>query len=814
MEESINQIEKIINSEISEFSMNPLIIKNCFLGICNVIKSQSKLIHEISYNKKGINSYSSNNNYFSQSNNSTNKRNCSKSPERDFKESIHGSNYQLIKFNSLKIESIENLLKEIPKHQDLIQLKVQLEQKHEKEMCNIVQSKISYEDIEFILDKKVNKDDLSNEVFKLQSNISDIQNKYLNNFDNKIRDELQLYTQTVDTKINDYKKRANILENKFNDVVDTIENCQKTYYSKVDKKELDHILTSKIEPDYQFLKNELSSKTSNLAFIKLNEDINRYIDSNNALIEKLNGEIHNNYQMLNKQSRGINILEKKFNQQIDTICADYSLLYGNLSENLNHNNKILKEVESCIEKLETHFSNSLANESILLRQNTETNVIKLKDEFVDRISQLHKEIAMNNNNFNKETDYLRQNFDQQISKIPFLEQRIDSVFDEIDNKINISSKLIESKIKDNDDRLVIIGKIQETQGLLQLQENQIQTFNKKLETVKNQSLTYNQLDELEKKIDKKLEQKALVLDLTTTSEKMNNQVLNESKKLFKYLENSFKVFEQEIQTYVQNKINEKSQKAENNNIENLITQTKFDSQFDNKYLQNTEKHLNSLLQSYMLKEDYEIIKEEFNHFKENVEINFNKLNNREDRTNLKDLNDEIALIKSEINKKCSLEFLDSMIESQTQINDFLCSENCLGRWLWNSGKLNNNCLVPWEYQIINTVPENYFWEKNQHTIIILSKGLYHVQVGCFSNVQKTKITLNLNGEVLLSNHKKLYQIDEKGNIMSKEFLSTDNEEKYNGCTINEVITLPTRSRISVSVYSEGIADGFFSIKKL
>ena len=156
-----------------------------------------------------------------------------------------------------------------------------------------------------------------------------------------------------------------------------------------------------------------------------------------------------------------------------------------------------------------------------------------------------------------------------------------------------------------------------------------------------------------------------------------------------------------------------------------------------------------------------------------------------------------------------------MIESQTQINDFLCSENCLGRWIWHSGNLLNKTLVPWEFQIINTVPENYFWEKSQHTIVILSKGLYDIHCGVFSTANKIKIALNLNGEILKSDAKKNYTIDDEGNLTKFNYYNKKlKDESFNGIAIRDVFNLPSRARLNLSVFTEGKADGFMSIKKL
>ena len=127
MEESINQIEKMIYNEYNDWSSsNPILIKNCFSGICKIMKSQSKLILELA-NKKAFNPNSS----------TIKEKEITKSPQKNnsFYDSTNKSNYQLIKQNSQKIELLEGLIKESANNQDLVYLKNQVEQKLDKEIC-------------------------------------------------------------------------------------------------------------------------------------------------------------------------------------------------------------------------------------------------------------------------------------------------------------------------------------------------------------------------------------------------------------------------------------------------------------------------------------------------------------------------------------------------------------------------------------------------------------------------------------------------------------------------------------------------------
>jgi hypothetical protein len=127
MEESISHIEKMINNDFNDWSVNnPSILKNCLSGICSVIKSQAKLISEIG-NKKS--------NYQLSGSISSKYKSESKSPERNFKETVNSSNMQLIKLTAQKVDALETAYRDLPKSDDLAQLKNQIEQKYEKEIC-------------------------------------------------------------------------------------------------------------------------------------------------------------------------------------------------------------------------------------------------------------------------------------------------------------------------------------------------------------------------------------------------------------------------------------------------------------------------------------------------------------------------------------------------------------------------------------------------------------------------------------------------------------------------------------------------------
>lgn len=89
------------------------------------------------------------------------------------------------------------------------------------------------------------------------------------------------------------------------------------------------------------------------------------------------------------------------------------------------------------------------------------------------------------------------------------------------------------------------------------------------------------------------------------------------------------------------------------------------------------------------------------------------------------------------------------MDNQSIINDALCSENCVARWTWKSGVVRNGYAIPWEQQLINTAPENFLWEKDKTSVMVVNPGLYQLIMGFFAD-KKPTVQVLVNGEPILS----------------------------------------------------------------
>ena len=89
-----------------------------------------------------------------------------------------------------------------------------------------------------------------------------------------------------------------------------------------------------------------------------------------------------------------------------------------------------------------------------------------------------------------------------------------------------------------------------------------------------------------------------------------------------------------------------------------------------------------------------------------------------------------------------------MFDDHNLVQEALCAENCLGRWIWKSNELQGASQVPWEVQSINTCPENFLWERNKTAIVMVAPGLYQISLGFFSR-RSENAKVYLNGEVII-----------------------------------------------------------------
>lgn len=66
------------------------------------------------------------------------------------------------------------------------------------------------------------------------------------------------------------------------------------------------------------------------------------------------------------------------------------------------------------------------------------------------------------------------------------------------------------------------------------------------------------------------------------------------------------------------------------------------------------------------------------------------------KVNVNDMNETLRQIQNEVERCVRDEELKKTLNEQALVNEALCAENCVGRWIWKSGDLVNKNQVPWE----------------------------------------------------------------------------------------------------------------------
>ena len=107
------------------------------------------------------------------------------------------------------------------------------------------------------------------------------------------------------------------------------------------------------------------------------------------------------------------------------------------------------------------------------------------------------------------------------------------------------------------------------------------------------------------------------------------------------------------------------------------------------------------------------------------------------KASIDDVNKALIEVHKELDLKSSQQEVTASLNDQALINEALCAENCVARWIWKSGDVKSGYAVPWEVQSVNTCPDNFLWEKEKTSILTVAPGLYEVIFGFFARKKPT-----------------------------------------------------------------------------
>ena len=653
------------------------------------------------------------------------------------------------------------------------ELKNLINTKSSKDQINqLLNDKISKNELLFYLSNKASTDDINN-ILEEKVGIREFE-EILNQI-NIIKNE-KIDVNTFNSEIKEIKE---ILDNKTNsmDVINALE-------TKVDKDELNAQLKNLADKNESnnLLKDKADKIESERIYELLNEKMsNKELKKFDKIEEILKEKADNkDFNLIKDAFQDMKI---KFTQRIDDIDNDLDRLIENIKSQFKSMSGDMKILEKNIynNSNEERFNKILQNKANI--NDIEENINLLKNNIFQSMNSFMNEIESNQKKFEenimsnldkilKENKYIMENMNIQGSTIKDLFNNKNQYENKI-NELNISE--ISKNIADYKFEIK-----KDMENILNILTNKldINALNKEISSLKNE--TENKINTLNENQDN------LILEI-------NSKIKEMYEDLSKELEN--KITLNDAKLLLNNKVNNDEINVEDNNL----------------IIQNLDEIKKQLKQ----KLDINIFNKVINQFNinfDNIKKDLISSNNIEEINKLletKISNDQFNKFLKEMNKKLNekvstIDFTAS-IDNQAIINDTLCSENSIGRWLWNSGNNQNNYIIPWESQSVNTSPDNFIWEKDKAFILVNEEGLYELNLGFYSEKRPT-VQVLVNGEIIINS--------QNNNAMNKKLIGKSGDiNNIIGISIIEFIMLKKHSKISVLFYG-GKGNGFIGLKKL
>ena len=666
------------------------------------------------------------------------------------------------------------------------------------ELKSLIQKKASNEQVNQLLSDKISKNEL---LFYLSNkpSIEDIQNMLEEKIDLMEFDEIVKQLEIIKSEklsINifdsEIKEIRQLIDNKSNsiDVINALdtkadkEELKDNVQNKIDKKEILNLLNEKAN------KNEID-KINKILNDKINKNELQKFDNLNTLLK---GKADNSdFNVINDAFQDMKITLTK---RIDNIDSDLDRLIDNIKSQF-------KSVSEVMDKLEKNkVDNSIIDEINMMVNN------KVDNEIVEEsLVQLKENIYNSINTFTSELEMNRKKFEEKIlSNLETVSKENQSILENI-NIQNLANKDLFNNNYNQDEINEILNKIKV--------ENNSQIKYIKLDLQKDMEKIINVMEE---KIDSNTLNNCLLKIENEINSKLDSQELNEIKdKIISDINDKMKELYEDMNKELSNKISQKDLK--------LLLEDKINKQYEDKLsikdFQGFKNYIEEIKKELKQKIDLSIFNKIVNQFNMNFDTIKNDMNSKanskeinkilQNTVNNEKLNKIYNDINNKLNEKTNNNDFTTAIDNQAIINDTLCNENCIGRWVWKSGKIKSSYAVPWESQSINTSPDNFIWEKDKTYIMINEDGLYELNFGFYSD-KKPNVQIIVNGEIII-NSQNNSNLNKNISMSNKKNGGINYNGSITGLSLIEFIMLPKQSRLSVC-YNGGNGMGFIGLKKL
>ena len=688
-------------------------------------------------------------------------------------------------------EEIDNYLKFKPNSDEIFQAINNLS--HE------IDNRPTHEEISNALEQKMNKNEY---MLYLNQRDNPAENNCINQF-NDLINRFEILKNEIFNKINklenqvvlkdDFLILKNELDNKANiiDVDNALENKEDknkiNYLMKniADKNEINNMINSTMNKNKNYGKNELEQ-----FMVEYNNDY-----------KNLEGKIMNKID-INDFNNSFEKLKKK----VDNIDNDLDRLIQSVKDQFQAINLTINNIEdNTIDKDELNNINNILRNKIE-REQVELLINKSKNNLLDIINQFKSEKNSSMKSF-------EENIQNRIDKLIFDNQSLLNDITNTNQNINNYFSQKQTEMDNLCNRMRTMLNNNSTNDMFN-NKDKYNVIDNKINQKLNEKLDIKKFEEFLNGLKEDLDNKLDIITMKKTNEEIINEINDKIRQLYSDInkELSEKVNKNELDIILA----ENNLAGINNNLNNN------DSSNEKVSLQDFEDFINNV--NVQLKQKLDINK--FNNIISTFNSNFENIH--KDMNSKADLKNILEILKNKIDKEKYQELINelkqdlasktplldfsSAMDNQAIINDTLCNENNIGRWLWKSGKVKNNLSIPWEVQVINTSNDNFLWEKDKSIIGIKEGGLYEIKMGFFAD-KKPMIQILVNGEVVISAiNSNSYVIHQSpgGRMKGTGKTSFGN---VTGLTLIDFILLPDNAKLSVSYTGEkGI--GFLGIKKL
>ncbi|CAI2386412.1 unnamed protein product [Moneuplotes crassus] len=635
----------------------------------------------------------------------------------------------------------------------------------------------------------------------------------------EIKNKLAEFDKALSKQKSQLSNKADI--DNINELLNTKANkitVAEALHQKANKKEIEKILVDQINPsDIDRIVDQLNEK-ANIADLHHLQDMIEAKTDRNDLREMMNTLSSPDKENVNKSllstlqrekdlnTAKIENLELKMKSHIQKIDNELKTVIDNFTSGLTK-----KADFRDLEGIGNNISNKADIESVAEMVGDTKDAVfeklrKLKDEFATQRKDIYEEIY---DRFNKH-DVAIEKYKKDLKSVKDSNKKITkentSIHSEVKEIIQYEAEGISSRLKDETSKAI----------------NELHTFKAKVDKELAKKAKKSDLKEIKNDLEQMLDSKANEVETQKTVNNLNTNLVNRLMNTKIELQNSLTHLQDSLKTELSHKCNvdevnemlsckvdthyfkqllgQKSDKGDIETLKSIIDRIirEVDMKINSKELQ---LHIDSTRSSIedMTKEIFQKAQA-----KDLLKLD-------EEKASREEMGRIFQNITRDIQEKVSAQDVKASFDEQALINEALCSENCLGRWVWKSGELKASCLIPWEVQCVNTCPDNFIWEKST-SIICISPGLYELCMGIFSK-KNPNVQVQVNGEGIFTLFKDSDTIERHNSTKIKD-LGTHSAGNITGLTHTDYISLPDRARVSVIFDGIAKAEGFISLKKL